>query len=102
HRPLPPLDTSAQSGLKCRHLCWELTMRQPRASRPHMHGYGILDADSGKGLLPWTWATERLAKARNYWVSTSRPDGNPHLMPVWGIWLDDAFCFSTGTKSRKA
>jgi len=22
-------------------------------------------------------------------------------MPVWGVWVDDAFCFSTGRKSRK-
>ena len=57
-------------------------MTQPKASRPHMPGYGILDANSGKGLLPWSWATERLAKARNYWVATTRPDGNPHAMPV--------------------
>ena len=77
-------------------------MTQPKASRPHMPGYGILDADSGKGLLPWIWATERLAKARTYWVATTRPDGNPHAMPVWGVWLDDAFYFSTGTQSRKA
>ncbi|MEK6322537.1 MAG: pyridoxamine 5'-phosphate oxidase family protein [Acidobacteriota bacterium] len=77
-------------------------MTQPKASRPHMPGYGILDADSGKGLLPWSWATERLAKARNYWVATTRPDGTPHMMPVWGVWLDDAFYFSTGKQSRKA
>ena len=77
-------------------------MRQPKVGRPYMPGHGILDADSGKGLMPWTWATERLTNARNYWLATTRPDGNPHLMPVWGIWLDDAFYFSTGTQSRKA
>ena len=67
-----------------------------------MPGYGILDADSGKGLLPWSWATERLAKAHTYWVATTRLDGAPHVMPVWGVWLDDTFCFSTGSQSRKA
>jgi nitroimidazol reductase NimA-like FMN-containing flavoprotein (pyridoxamine 5'-phosphate oxidase superfamily) len=75
---------------------------QPKASRPHLPGYGILDADSGKGLLPWSWAIERLTNARNYWVATTRPDGRPHVMPVWGVWMDDAFCFSTGAESRKA
>ena len=75
-------------------------MKQPKASRPHMPGYGI--PASRKGLLPWSWATERLAKARNYWLATSRPDGNPHAMPVWGVLLDDAFYFSTGNQSRKA
>jgi Pyridoxamine 5'-phosphate oxidase len=31
-----------------------------------------------------------------------RPDGRPHAMPVWGIWLDGAFYFSTGRTARKA
>ncbi len=66
-----------------------------------MPGYGILEANAGRGLLPWSWATERLAKARNYWIATTRPDGRPHVMPVWGVWLDDQFHFSTGPKSRK-
>ena len=77
-------------------------MTEPKASRPHMPGYGILDADQGKGLLPWSWATERLATAHTYWVATTRRDGAPHVMPVWGVWLDNAFCFSTGAQSRKA
>ena len=77
-------------------------MPEPEASRPHMPGYGILDADNGKGLLPWSWATDRLAKAHTYWVATMRSDARPHVMPVWGVWLDDAFCFSTGSQSRKA
>ena len=75
---------------------------EPKASRPHMPGYGILDADKGKGLLPWSWATERLARAHTYWVATARPDGRPHVMPVWGVWLHDALYFSTGNQSRKA
>lgn len=77
-------------------------MPQPKASRPNMTGYGIQDADSGKGLLQWSWAVERLTKAHAYWVATVRPDGRPHVMPVWGIWRDDEFLFSTGPKSRKA
>lgn len=49
-------------------------MTEPKAGRPHMPGYGILDADKGRGLLPWSWATERLAKAHTYWVATTRVD----------------------------
>jgi len=74
----------------------------PKSSRPYMPGYGILDASEGRGLLPWDWAVERLIKARNYWVATTCPDGRPHCVPVWGVWLDDAFYFSSGAKSRKA
>jgi general stress protein 26 len=52
-------------------------------------------------MLPWSWAAERLEQARNYWVSTTRPDGRPHAMPVWGIWLDGAFFFGSGRRSAK-
>ena len=74
----------------------------PKASRPHMPGYGLLPADQGKGLKPWSYAVERLTRARNYWISTTRPDGRPHAVPIWGLWLRDEFAFSTGARSRKA
>jgi general stress protein 26 len=67
-----------------------------------MPGYGIAASDEGKGLFPWSWATERLTKARTYWIATASSNGQPHVMPVWGVWLDDAFYFSTGNQSRKA
>jgi hypothetical protein len=76
--------------------------KPPRAGRPNMPGYGIVAENEGEGLLPWSWAAERLAAARNYFLSTTRPDGRPHVMVVWGLWLDDAFWFSTGRQSRKA
>jgi PPOX class probable F420-dependent enzyme len=34
-------------------------------------------------------------------VTTTKPDGAPHAMPVWGLWVDGAFVFSTSPKSRK-
>lgn len=67
-----------------------------------MPGYGVLDADHGTGLLPWSWARERLERSHDYWVATSRPDGSPHLMPVWGVFVDDALWFSSSRASRKA
>jgi Pyridoxamine 5'-phosphate oxidase len=44
----------------------------------------------------------RLRKGRQYWIATTRPDGAPHLMVVWGVWLQESFWFSTGASSRKA
>jgi hypothetical protein len=75
---------------------------EPIATRPHMPGYGIAPADGGHGLLPWSWAEERLTQSRNYWVSTTRHGGRPHAMPVWGVWFDGAFWFSTGSQTVKA
>ncbi len=73
---------------------------KPTASRPYMPGYGLPDAS--KGLLPWSWAEQRLKKSHNYWITTVKPDGSPHTMVVWGLWQDGRFVFSTGSKSRKA
>lgn len=66
-----------------------------------MPGYGLLGPEAGKGLLPWPWATERLTQARNYWLATVRPDGRPHVVPVWAVWLETQLLFSTGQRSRK-
>jgi nitroimidazol reductase NimA-like FMN-containing flavoprotein (pyridoxamine 5'-phosphate oxidase superfamily) len=43
-----------------------------------------------------------MTECRTFWLATIHAGtGQPHVMPVWGVWLDDAFCFSTGRKSRK-
>jgi PPOX class probable F420-dependent enzyme len=70
------------------------------AERPGFtSGYGI--AAQGEGMLSWQTVTEQLTAARNYWVATTRPDGQPHVAPVWGLWLDGRFVFSTDPQSRK-
>lgn len=73
-----------------------------KTERPNMPGYGIAGPKEGKGLLPWSWAQRLLEKAHNYFLSTTRPDGRPHVMPVWGVWAGGAFYFSTGATSVKA
>ena len=76
------------------------TNKPPNPSRPHAPGYGF--PEDTKGLLPWSWAEQRLKKSHNYWITTVKPDGSPHVMVVWGLWQDGLFLFSTGSKSRKA
>ena len=66
-----------------------------------MPGYGILAADQGSGLLPWSWAADRLNSARHYWVTSIWPDGRPHSMPVWGMWDDSTLWFTSSAGSRK-
>ena len=67
-----------------------------------MPGYGLQPAGEGTGLLPWSWAQERLESSRNYWLTSTWPDGRPHAMPVWGMWEQDEFWFSSSKGSRKA
>jgi PPOX class probable F420-dependent enzyme len=69
-------------------------------SRPYAPGYGI--PSHSLGMLSWDHVEERVAEARNYWVATVGPDGRPHATPVWGRWVDRAFYFGVGPRTRKA
>jgi nitroimidazol reductase NimA-like FMN-containing flavoprotein (pyridoxamine 5'-phosphate oxidase superfamily) len=77
-------------------------MTEPRIERPDMSQYGV-DTPDWHGL-PWSWAAERLAANKNYWVVTVSASGRPHSLPVWGVWDDAAhrFMFSCAPASRKA
>jgi nitroimidazol reductase NimA-like FMN-containing flavoprotein (pyridoxamine 5'-phosphate oxidase superfamily) len=74
--------------------------RKPKASRPHMPGYGINEKE--KGLLPWKWAEGVLSTTRNYFLMTVGKNRRPHVMPIWGVWINTNFYFSTGKNSVKA
>ncbi|MCR6486010.1 hypothetical protein M8542_24585 [Amycolatopsis sp. OK19-0408] len=57
-------------------------MAGPRADRPHLPGYGI--AAGPAGLLPWSWAEERLrASSPRVRPCRSRPE-DPYE-PVIGL-----------------
>jgi hypothetical protein len=71
-----------------------------KADRPQMpQGYGVPGTD--EGMLPWSFVIERLAGATSYWVATCRPDGRPHVMPVWGSWTGETLYLETSRRSRK-
>jgi Pyridoxamine 5'-phosphate oxidase len=76
------------------------TQQEPRASRPHIPDYGI--PETPDGLLPWSWARQRLEQALTYWIATVRPEGRPHAMPSWGAWVGDRFYFEGGPRTRRA
>lgn len=46
--------------------------------------------------LPWSWPSERIESARNYWLVSVRADGFPQARPVWGLWADDLLYLSVG------
>jgi hypothetical protein len=73
---------------------------EPRADRPLAPGY--FKRDETDNLLPWSWAVDVMNRARNPVLSTVRPDGRAHAMPIWGIWVDDVYCMSTAITSVKS
>ena len=52
-------------------------------------GYG-----KATGPLVWTAVRTELERAQHYWIATVRPDGRPHVVPVEGLWVDDAWYYS--------
>ena len=70
------------------------TMTEPAISRPHVPGYGV--PKTNKGTLPWSWARERLDRAMVYWLATSGQDNAPHLIPIWGAWVNDRWYVEGG------
>ena len=70
------------------------------AGLPHVPSmYGLKPR---KQYLPFSHAEARLTQSRNYWICTSRSDGRPHSIPVWGFWIDGALYFGTARSSSKA
>ena len=51
--------------------------------------------------MPSGQLTDRLARERNVWLCTLRPDGSPHVTPVWFAYLDDAFWVGSGERNVK-
>lgn len=76
------------------------TLAVPRVERPAVPSYGI--PGDLAGTLAWSWAEARLAEAETYWVATSRPDGRPHLMPLWAAWHAGRLWLEGGAATRRA
>jgi Pyridoxamine 5'-phosphate oxidase len=51
-------------------------------------GYG-----TATRTLDWAAVRERLEQAPRYWLVTTRRDGRPHVVPVDGVWVDDAWWY---------
>lgn len=74
---------------------------EPRRERPTFPaGYGLPDDDTG--LLEWSDVERRLVESKHYWLATVRPDGRPHVIPRWGVWVDGAFYYDGSPTTRHA
>jgi PPOX class probable F420-dependent enzyme len=54
------------------------------------------------GFIPWSQVDLPLRAYRSIWVSTTRPDGRPHAVPVWYVWDGTSIYFITGCDMQKA
>jgi len=73
----------------------------PTVDRPTMpDGYGL--PETTEGVLPWHAVEQRLVDARHYWLASVRPNGTPHVVPRWGVWVDGAFWYDGAPTTRHA
>ena len=63
-----------------------------------------LDARYGSVHAPTSWAEalRRFEEAAVYWVVTVRPEGGPHVTPLFGAVVGGALYFFTGPAEQKA
>jgi hypothetical protein len=73
----------------------------PSSDRPVFpEGYGL--PATTDGMLSWPDVERRLVAATSYWLATVRPDGTPHVVPRWGVWLDGRFWYDGAPTTRHA
>jgi nitroimidazol reductase NimA-like FMN-containing flavoprotein (pyridoxamine 5'-phosphate oxidase superfamily) len=91
----------------------EIQMTQKKltpSSEKNLAGYGL-------GPLSWDRALERLElewklqappefggtpEPHTHWLTTVRPDGRPHVVPVGLAWHEGAFYFTSGDGTQKS
>lgn len=74
----------------------------------------VINLGAADGLPPvgWTEIVEKLDSesaprpeahnARTTWLATANEDGSPHVTAVGALWIEGAFWFQTGSRTRKA
>lgn len=74
--------------------------RTPTRSRPQFpEGFGL--PEDSEGMFAWEELREPLETAQLYWVATVRPEGRPHAVPLWGMWLNNTFYFELNPGTRR-
>ena len=74
-------------------------MSTPKISRPKLpKGY----ADNPVSYVDWEWVAEQMTVSKNYWLSSVRPDGRPHVVPRWGVFINNKLFYDGSPKTLHA
>jgi len=72
-------------------------MNSPKISRPKFpKGY----ADNPASYVDWEWVVEQMTNSENYWLSSVRSDGRPHVVPRWGAFIENKLYYDGSPKTR--
>ena len=61
----------------------------------------------GNAAIPWSRALDQLndwesGPGKSTFLSTTDPDGQPHVAGIGAFWVEDRFYFTSGAKTRKS
>ncbi|MEP7134458.1 MAG: pyridoxamine 5'-phosphate oxidase family protein [Chloroflexota bacterium] len=74
-------------------------MTTPKISRPKFpKGY----VDNPASYVTWDWVAEQLTVSENYWLSSVRANGKPHVVPRWGVFIDNKLYYDGSPETRHA
>ena len=72
-------------------------MTTPKVSRPQFpKGY----VDHPKSYVDWNWVATQLTESKNYWLCSVRPDGRPHVIPRWAVYVDGKIYYDGSPETR--
>jgi len=74
-------------------------MQPTRITRPHFPpGY----VDNPISEVSWEYVAGQLRDAKHYWLCSVRPDGRPHCVPRWAVYLDGLVYYDGSPETRHA
>lgn len=79
--------------------CLQCVMNKIKITRPKFpKGY----VEKPTSTLTWEQVSTQLREAKHYWLCTVRPSGRPHVVPRWGVFLDNKFYYDGSSNTRHA
>lgn len=76
-----------------------------KAGKLHVPDRPEYEPDPGSPSVPevmWEDVERRLRSERDYGLVTTRPDGRPHAVPEWAVWVEEALWFTSSPRTATA
>jgi hypothetical protein len=72
-------------------------MKPTKVTRPKFpKGY----VDKPVSFVTWEWVAAQLTESKNYWLCSVRPNGQPHVIPRWGVFVDGKIYYDGSPETR--
>lgn len=74
-------------------------MNSPKVIRPTFPpGY----VEKPASFLTWEWVAKQLTESKHYWLCSVRPNGKPHVVPRWCVFVDGKIYYDGSPETRHA